>query len=85
MVEDEDNHATCQAAFQELAKTPQDHVDQFVKYGENFPLLTTDVRLVTRRVFISVSTARDEEEIKAWSEDELQGICCQELRPKFAR
>lgn len=50
-----------------------------VAYGQKHPLLTTgDMRDAARSYFQSFG-AWSEEQIAAWSEDDLQGVMCQDV------
>lgn len=50
-----------------------------VAYGKEHPLLTTDEQRDAARAHFSGYGAWDEDTIAAWSEDDLQGIMCQEV------
>ena len=50
-----------------------------VEYGKRRPLLTTDAERNAARVYFAEFGTWDREQITAWSEDELQGIMCQDV------
>lgn len=50
-----------------------------VEWGRDHPLLTTDEQREAARRHFRAYGAWDADEIAAWTEDELQGITCQEV------
>jgi hypothetical protein len=50
-----------------------------VEYGRAQPLLTTDEMRDEARAYFKEFGAWDEDAIAVWSEDELQGIMCQDV------
>jgi len=50
-----------------------------VEYGRNKPLLTTDAMRDEARSYFQGFGAWTAEQIAAWSEEELQGVMCQDV------
>lgn len=50
-----------------------------VEYGKRRPLLTTDEERQAARDYFVEFSAWSRDQITAWSEDELQGIMCQDV------
>jgi len=84
MVEDEDTMPTLSGSVQELGKDAGKIRGPIPSNTGRTSHCSRPMRLVTRRVLISVSTARGRGGDQA-CRSELQGIIARRLRPKFAR
>jgi hypothetical protein len=80
MVEDEDQMPMLSGSIAELGKDAGPRTwKNSVAYGAEHPLLKTDDERDAARHHFRGYGAWSREQIDAWSEDELQGIVCQDV------
>ena len=80
MVEDADDMPMLSGSIAELGKDAGPTTwKNSVAYGQKHPLLTTDEEREEAREYFRGFGAWTCEQIAAWSEDELQGIVCQDI------
>ena len=80
MVEDEDQMPQLSGSIAELGNNAGKLTWQnSVAYGQAHPLLKTDEDREAARKHFRGYGAWSDEDIAAWSEDELQGIVCQDV------
>jgi hypothetical protein len=80
MVEDADNMSALSGSRAEWGEGSSRFTwDNSKAYGREHPLLTTDDQREAARRHFAEYGAWTREEIAAWSEDELQGLTCQDV------